>query len=511
MWKQFVVMLGVALPVIATSTPDYPANRSSVSHYWASSVPFSMPVTQILAQANETSSPETATEPSAGTPDEPAELAQNTPSTTFENAAPSPADSTDPGDADDTNVNDKYLVESVKVVYQEKKSKKVVGGRQNPKLSTPLRQEIDGVVGQRFDLPLLRGIADQIKNELKVPNVDVDVSRGATRDHVVVQFLVGEQEKNGFDLDLQRFLYHSKQGWTGQGTATVRIHGNAFSFGLVSDADRLAERYAGIQAGYERQRVGTDRLDLRFDFFSYHQQWNLTSLQLAQATNPGAIYRTRQHFIPKATFYIAKDLALDFGVDFARYRIAVPSPVGFGASERTESSNAVVSTLRYHQRWDSDTSDISQELIANYGIRSGTGFLESDRIFTKHQTEVTYIVDGNGGNLKVTFLAGRIGGSAPVFEQFIMGNTELLRGWNKFDLAPLGASRAVHGSIDYSYHHFLVFYDTGALWTLPQQRVQRQSLGLGFTEVGSSGFQMALAFPVRSGRAAPIFYVGMNF
>ncbi len=502
MWKQFVVMLGVALPAAATSTPDHLAVRP-LRH---AAVPFSMPVTELLAQeAGEPPSPETDRAASTSTP---AELAQNDSST----ATPDPNNATQDASTDtgDTNVNDKYLVESVKVVYQDNHIH-VVGGQKNQKISRPLRKEIDEVVGQRFDLPLLRGIADQIKDELKVPNVDVDVSRGVTRDHVVVQFLVGEQKQNGFDLDLHRFLYHSKQGWTGQGTATVRVHGNAFSFGLISDADSLAARYAGIQAGYERRRVGTDRLDLRFDFFSYHQQWNLASLQLAQATNPNAIYRTRQNFIPKATFYIAKDLALDFGVDFARYRIAVPSPVGFGASERTESSNAVVSTLRYHQRWDSDTSDVSQELIANYGIRSGTGFLESDRIFTKHQTEVSYIVDGDGGNLKVTFLAGRIGGSAPIFEQFIMGNTELLRGWNKFDLAPLGASRAVHGSIDYSWHHFLVFYDTGALWTLPQQRVQRQSLGLGFTEVGSSGFQMALAFPVRSGRATPIFYVGMNF
>ena len=95
-----------------------------------------------------------------------------------------------------------------------------------------------------------------------------------------------------------------------------------------------------------------------------------------------------------------------------------------------------------------------------------------------------------------------------MFERFILGNAELLRGWNKFDLAPLGGSRAVHGSIDYHYRGLLLFYDTGALWDRPEQREQKQSLGVGF---GVHGWELALAWPIRSGAANPVFYVGMNF
>ena len=55
-------------------------------------------------------------------------------------------------------------------------------------------------------------------------------------------------------------------------------------------------------------------------------------------------------------------------------------------------------------------------------------------------------------------------GRAPLFERFVLGNASTLRGWNKFDLDPLGGDRAVHGSIDYRYRFVTVFYDTGVLW-----------------------------------------------
>jgi hypothetical protein len=323
-------------------------------------------------------------------------------------------------------------------------------------------------------------------------------------DHVIVDFEIGAEHEKRFDLDLARFLYHSKQGWSGQGHATINIHENAFSFGMVSEGDRLSERYAGIQAGYERRHVGTDRLRLRFDFSSYHEQWNQATLLEAA---PGEIYRTRTHFSPLATFVILQPLELDFGVDFARYRLSLPVA-------KTESSNAVVSTLRYHQRWGSaggapqGNDQGEHDLRASYSLRAGTHFLEGDPVFARHETEARYRFRRGHQDLAVGFLAGVISGQAPLFERFVLGNAETLRGWNKFDLDPLGASHIAHGSIDYSYRYFLVFYDTGAVWDRPEEREQKQSLGLGCKK---SGFQLAVAFPVRSGTVNPVFYAGMNF
>lgn len=396
-------------------------------------------------------------------------------------------------EAGPTNVNTRLIVESVQV-----------SGRGSAKLSNPLRSDLDHVAGQNFDPPLLERLRDRIKQELRVPEVRMHVAKGDMPDHVIVNFEIGAEREKRFDLDLARFLYHSKQGWSGQGHATVNINENAFSFGMVSDGDRLSERYAGIQAGFERRHVGTDRLGLRFDFSSYHEQWNQATLLQAA---PDDIYRTRTHFSPMATVVILEPLEVSFGVDFARYRLSLPVA-------KTESSNAVVTTLRYHQRWGSASGaprgndEGEHDLRASYSVRAGTHFLESDPVFARHQAEVRYRFRRGRQDLSVGFLAGIISGRAPLFERFVLGNAETLRGWNKFDLDPLGASHVAHGSIDYSYRSFLVFYDTGAVWDRPEEREQKQSLGLGCKK---GGFQLAMAFPVKSGTVNPVFYAGMNF
>ena len=51
-------------------------------------------------------------------------------------------------------------------------------------------------------------------------------------------------------------------------------------------------------------------------------------------------------------------------------------------------------------------------------------------------------------------------------------------------------------------------YDTGAVWDLPQEREQKQSLGTGLRK---DNFQLAVAFPIRPGRVDPMFFAGMNF
>jgi hypothetical protein len=396
------------------------------------------------------------------------------------------------------NVNARYTVERVEL-KRDLWSPRMV--------SSPLQKEMDQVVGQNLDQSLLESLASKLRKELHVPKVNVRVSKGRMPDRVTVTFEAGEKEE-GFDLDVDRFLYHSKQGWTGEGEGAARFHGNKLSFGLVSDADRLMERYAGIQTAFERRSLGPkwgmDRVGLRFRFNSYHQQWNASTLETAL---PGQLYRTRQHFIPEVTIRLAEPLELSAGADFARYRTFLPNPVALGPGARTESSNAAVTTLRYRQRWSSD-SGYQQEIAASYGLRSGTGVLESDAIFTRQYADARYSVKHGHQTLKLGYLGGRITGSAPMFERLVLGNAETLRGWNKFDVNPLGAARVLHASIDYSYRAFLLFYDTGASWDAEEDPEQRRSMGVGLQ---AGGFQVAVAFPFRTGHANPIVYVGMNF
>jgi hypothetical protein len=398
------------------------------------------------------------------------------------------------------NVNTRYTIESVHLL-----------GAKMVHLSQPLRRELDQVVGGKLDHPRLDKLAEQIKKELHVSDVTVKVKKGAMPDHVTVDFEIRHSHKQDFDLNVARLLYNSKLGWTGEGSATTRIGGNAFRFGLVSDGDALTERFAGIHAGFERANVGTERLRLRFDFASYHEQWNTATLA---AAGPLDIYRTRQSFSPLATFVIAEPLEWSFGTDFARFRPAAGFAAQAGASAKTESSNAVVSTLRYHRRWGSATDPSAkdqdgQDLGASYSIRATTHVLESDPVYARHLAEARYKFRRNHSAIEIGFQAGRIIGNAPLYERFTAGNSILLRGWNKYELDPLGASHIVHGSLDYTWRWFLAFYDTGAVWNRAPEREQKQSLGVGFK--AKDGFQLAVAFPLRAGRAEPVFYAGLNF
>jgi outer membrane protein assembly factor BamA len=108
--------------------------------------------------------------------------------------------------------------------------------------------------------------------------------------------------------------------------------------------------------------------------------------------------------------------------------------------------------------------------------------------------------------VELGFLAGVLDGQAPLYERFVLGDSTTLRGWSKFDLDPLGGSHVVHGSVDYGYRVLQVFYDAGAVWDRSPEA--KQSVGVGFKK---EGFQLAVAFPLRAGRADPIFYAGMNF
>jgi hypothetical protein len=387
----------------------------------------------------------------------------------------------------DLNVNAKYLVESVQV-----------SGQKTSRISAALRKEFDKMVGSKLDYPALNRLADRIKKELQATAVSFNVAKGTVPDHVVVDFEV-EAHERPLKVNVAKFLYDSKLGWTGEGAGSTTVHGNTFIFGMISDNSSLVERFAGIKAKFERKRVGTDRLRFRFEFDSFHDQWNQATL--LASTNQNGIYRSRQVFTPEATLIIAAPLELDFGTSFSRFRPEQP-----GAN--TESSNAVVGALRYHQRWGSAEDGNDQELNASYSLDAGIRAFSTDSDYTRQTQQARYRFRHDHSTVEVGFFSGAINGDAPLFERFVAGNAAILRGWNKLDLDPLGGSHIVTGSIDYSFRWFQVFYDTGAIWDTPQQREQRQSVGTGFK---ADGFQLAVAFPLRSGRVEPVFYAGLNF
>jgi len=141
---------------------------------------------------------------------------------------------------------------------------------------------------------------------------------------------------------------------------------------VLSDRDTQVEQYAGIQAKYER--FATDRIRAGFEFDLYHEMYDPeTRLALADESSSSlgaGTYRSRMNFEPSATFVLAKPLTLTIGLSFEELQ---PE---FSAA-RLESANAVVNTLRYHQRWENSDATI-QELDAGYDLRAATKLLNTD-------------------------------------------------------------------------------------------------------------------------------------
>ncbi len=244
-----------------------------------------------------------------------------------------------------------------------------------------------------------------------------------------------------FDLSVPKFLYSSRQGWNGavEGTATVATH-NIFTAGVVSDADEMLEHYTGVTARYENTSLASGRARLGFQFESYHDTWNGNTLALEPSDSSVAgIYRTRENFQPEATLILSKPLSLTIGTSFERLQPETPAaPV--------DSANAVFTALRYHNSLEG--SDNQQDLDAAYNLRAATRVLGSDFIYARHRWDFRYTLTRGKVVVIEDLSAGLITGRAPLYERSVLGNSSTLRGWNKYDLDPLGGNRMVHNSVD---------------------------------------------------------------
>jgi hypothetical protein len=389
-------------------------------------------------------------------------------------------------DSDPDNANSKYTVESVSVLPQSA-AKRVTSG---------LQAEIDALVGQKFDPAAADKLRERLSKEL---NRDVErvVERGDKPEHVKVIYATSRTFQA--DADVTKMAYHSKHGWTGGLRAPIDFGPVTFRVGLQSDSDSLLERYAGYTLGMTVR--GGDRVRAQLDFGAFHTQWNNTTLRALEGRPdvPG-IYRERYIVAPSLAIAIADPLVVTVGVDIQNFQIQFPAA-------RIEASNAVTTTLRYRRRWSSDAS--RQEVDAGYGLRAATRSLGSDYVYTRHAMTADYKYEFGHHVVSGEFLAGRINGAAPLFDRYTLGDTRTLRGWTKFDLAPLGGTRVAHGSLEYSYRALGFFYDAGAVWDELEGKGVKHSAGIAFGE--PDGIFIALAFPLRTNSVAPLFILGMNF
>ena len=398
------------------------------------------------------------------------------------------------------NVNTRYTVEAVVVSGEGWTANFVSAGDSDRNISVSLGREIAGLIGERLNPTIVDDLARRLRKEFHARSVEHRVLRGKSPDYVQVVFEIKLQPTR-FDVSVPKAFYNSSQNWTGEVDATVTTHQNGFTVGLVSDGDELSERYTGVVARYENPRLGTGRARLRFEFENYHEQWNASTLDRLSAAPPdtAGVYRTRQNFAPEVTFVLARPLTLSVGTSFERFQDQSPSA-------QVEAANSITAALRYHRRLEGD--DDQQDLDGAYNLRAATRLLASDFAYARHRWEFRYMLTRGKSVLIDDATAGLITGRAPLFERFVLGNSSTLRGWNKYDLDPLGGNRMLHNTVDYRYGLFEVFYDSGAIWERSEPAVLRHSLGVGLRQ---GVFSLAVAFPVKDGHVDPIFMVGMNY
>jgi hypothetical protein len=362
------------------------------------------------------------------------------------------------------------------------------------KISSGLRKEIAALVGEKLNPERLDDLAKRLRKELRARAVEHHVLRGKSPEYVQVVFQV-EVPPTRFDVAVPKFLYQGEQGWSGAVEGTATVNNNGFTAGLVSDGDEMVERYTGVVARYESQPLMDQRARLNFEFATYHELWNPSTVRAADASE---LYRTRDEFQPMLSVRVARPLEVSFGASFESLGAQAPGSQPLAA-------DAFVAGARYHQEMEGSSD---QAVEANYDLRAGSHTLASDYAYSRHRWGFRYRLTHGKHELVDDSWGGMILGTAPLFERFVLGNSTSLRGWNKFDLDPLGGNRVVHNSVEYHYGVFQVFCDSGAIWDSGQAAVARTSVGAGLRQ---GAFSVALAFPLRNGRMDPVFMVGMNY
>jgi len=390
-----------------------------------------------------------------------------------------------------SNVNEQYVVEGVELT-----------GVSESRIGKTLREDMQKLVGEKFNQAAADELAGRLRHQLSDYAVSLKVKRGEKEKQVKVVFVAERNWWKRFEITVPQVVYHSKEGFSGAIELPIETHHNVFTFGAVNSADELLERNAGFRFRYEHRKVGTDRVQIRIDFDTYHQKWNpATEAALETTPEVPGVYRWRQNFAPSLSLIPFRDLKLSVGTSFERFETQYPTP-------HTEVAYAGTADIQYHRRAGSGRS-YRQDFRAGYSLRTATRILESDFVYTRHFATADYTLSKGKNLFGAHFQGGFLIGRAPLFERFSLGNSFTLRGWNKFDVAPLGATRSANGSLEYRYRPFQIFYDMGAVWDSGQDIQVRHGFGFGLA-FRNGGF-LSLAFPVRLHHVAPLFMFGFRF
>jgi hypothetical protein len=397
------------------------------------------------------------------------------------------------------NVNQHYSIESISLGGVE------LDRMEPAKLPPGLRVQLTALIGQKCDMAALADLAAEIRQELHFRSVTERLLKGTEPDMVKVDFdVVGGGL--AFEMTVPKLLFTSQERATGELDATIGFRGNKLTVGAVSDGDDLIERFSGLTARFDSAALGTDRVHASVAIEDYREQWD--SATRDAAASEADLYRSRWNVAPQFTFAVARPVTVSVGASFESMESETP-----GVGNR--SANAGTLEIRYGHKIEGGL--IQQRVEAKYSLRVATRALGSTYAYARHIISFKYEARSGRHMASDAFTAGAISGDAPLFDQFVLGTSTALPGWDRFQIDPLGASRIVHNEMSYGYRigegMVEAFYDAGSVWQggrLPNQQaaVLRHSVGFGYKQ---GIFVLTTAFPIRNGRVEPVFMAGMNY
>ncbi|HEY0875677.1 MAG TPA: BamA/TamA family outer membrane protein [Vicinamibacterales bacterium] len=368
--------------------------------------------------------------------------------------------------ARDDNINARYIVEQANIT-----------GVCDAELTPDLRDALAAVIGKRLDSPEADRLRERIERNFEGYEVSRRIRRGSEAGRIRLVYELHKRELPAwldFEALRSNVLFHSDHGWGSYldlalGGGDVRVT----PILAFDNADDLVEEYSGYGLRVESRRLGTRRLGASFEWTRFKPDWEDATLNaLASAPAIPPLYERRTTVSPLVKLALTPDLSVAAGVSISELEARSPAT-------GSQSANAFVTSIEFDRRWDGDAGQ-RHRVGAAFGVRAASTELESDLSYERYLGQGTYRFRFGRHRLQATGMAGRINGDAPLFERFTLGDSRTLRGWNKYDIAPLGGDRLFYSSLEYRYRGLALFLDAGSVWDRDTERRVRVSSGFGF-------------------------------
>ena len=410
------------------------------------------------------------------------------------------------------NINSRYIIESA-----------TFAGIAEDQIKPDVLTQVKAVVGGKLEAKEGDRLVDLLNTSLPGYTVKRRFERGTEPGQLKLIFDVIKNPPPPwirFRPSQSKIVYHAYQGWSAALDLPIEAKSDnaswfsdfKFTFGFsIADEDELIEQDSGFRVAVENRHVFTRRLGAALHFSRDYASWRDATLS-AVASHPAipTVYDNRWTVEPVLTFAFSPHVRVAGGFSATTLEPFEPELESFfdpvlltGTSRQVNAAHGAVS---YDQSWT--TSGMTHEVAAAYDIRSASSSVGSDLDYTRHEITASYRYRQGRQAVSAEWMGGQAHGEVPLFERFSLGDTRTLRGWNKFDLAPAGGTRAFYQSLEYSYRGFALFLDAGSVWDAPGSASTKFSTGFGYH---AKNVFLTLGIPLASDEGNVSFMMGVRF